>query len=925
MSRQIAARRNLHDGSREEGEGEKAVYPWLVTKGYRTLSTLGGNSSSTPDITLDADALLRFSESPYSPRQSGLWGALKRRNLEQMGRHFATSLLATHGYRVDAAFDRASPANFRVDACRAAFAFVTALNDLSSFSTQTNDNSSSNKSTNNTDSANTNYASARALLAHVCAPSLAARFVSATAALTKRNLRVRISFPNTPTTPNQPPNPKHVDLPLTNNSAALLASDPRFVNPPNLNPDFSSWHWVFGPLPNSSPNSNTNDYVYQHWLDYYSLLIPREKASLLDYESLQKTRQAAIDDGIFVRIYLHFNVPVEFALLDATTGVPLLRDLRRDGFYLQLSSPHFSPFDDLLEPFAPHDGVSMGYGIGWNDGIDQIIDRVEDEAERRIREACEAREKIEKAELVVGKEERAVGEAERVVTEVSKTNNLNEESILSLASKISATTTPSATTPQEIFLQKKQLVDALSTNFLNVSSITVPSTTPKTTITATTVTLTDQQQQLLLKQPIRKNVPMNATQLEALTLENSNKSDIGDIGKLFTPRKRQEEWRLKWDWRVCDVDYLLFKPIGHSIMVNVAPTTATNGKDRYDPITITTVPKPTPVASQVLVKICAAALNHRDVYIREGQYPGIEYGSILGSDASGVIADANGSLKWAVGDTVLINPAKGWISQPSAPEDIFGFKILGLAEDHGTFAEFISVHEDDVVRMPNHLTVAQGAALPLAGLTAYRALVSLGQCKRGDVVLIPGIGGGVALFALQFAVASGATVYVTSSSPSKIAKAVSLGAAGGVLYTSPTWPTELESMVREQEQSSITLVIDGAAGNNVKSYVRVCAPGARICIYGAVSGSSGTLTFPYLWFKHLTIHGVCMGSRREFEEMVQFVGDKKVVPVVDFVLGTGLSRLEGVEEAFTVMREGKQMGKIVVAGIGEENVTVSNL
>ncbi|KAI8610107.1 hypothetical protein BC830DRAFT_1070216, partial [Chytriomyces sp. MP71] len=303
-----------------------------------------------------------------------------------------------------------------------------------------------------------------------------------------------------------------------------------------------------------------------------------------------------------------------------------------------------------------------------------------------------------------------------------------------------------------------------------------------------------------------------------------------------------------------------------------------------------------------------------------GLYPGIVHDSVLGSDGCGTVLATN-SHPFKSGDAVIVNPARGWAADPDAPENVADFNILGLGKDQGTctFAQFISVHEDDLARAPAHLGHAQAAALPLAGLTAYRAVVSLGKCKKGDKVLIPGIGGGVALFALQFALALGADVWVTSSSPTKIERAVALGAKGGVNYKSEKWPAELESA---SGGGFFNLIVDGASGPNLKSYIRLLAPGSRLCIYGAVAGSAASFTVPFLWFKHVTIVGVCMGSRREFHEMVDFVDKHKIVPVIHAIYENGF---DAFEEAFRVMRAGEQFGKIVVSGLDATGRVLSHM
>ncbi|RUS14800.1 LOW QUALITY PROTEIN: chaperonin 10-like protein, partial [Endogone sp. FLAS-F59071] len=234
-------------------------------------------------------------------------------------------------------------------------------------------------------------------------------------------------------------------------------------------------------------------------------------------------------------------------------------------------------------------------------------------------------------------------------------------------------------------------------------------------------------------------------------------------------------------------------------------------------ISITNLPIPKVEANHVLIKLQAASYNHRDEWIRQGLYPGIQVrekrwicqilllrpnlaitpqaGSILGSDGVGIVVNDDNQL---TGQRVIIYPSVGWEKDPRGPEGKFA--ILGLLPLPGTFAEYIAVPSVDVFPTPAHLTNAEAAALPLAGLTAWRATFTKAQVKSGDHVLITGIGkhltgitksrilgisfngGGVALAALQFAVAAGANVYVTSSDESKIKRAIELGAKGGVNY-----------------------------------------------------------------------------------------------------------------------------------------------
>ncbi|MEM9848649.1 MAG: zinc-binding dehydrogenase, partial [Bacteroidota bacterium] len=273
----------------------------------------------------------------------------------------------------------------------------------------------------------------------------------------------------------------------------------------------------------------------------------------------------------------------------------------------------------------------------------------------------------------------------------------------------------------------------------------------------------------------------------------------------------------------------------------------------------------------------------------KGLYPGIQLGTILGSDGAGYVGDRK----------VLINPNINWGTDECVQSAYY--QILGTPSD-GTFAEYICVAEDRIHDVPKHLSVEQAAALPLAGLTAYRALFTKCQVKAGDRVLISGVGGGVALFACQFAIAAGAEVYVTSSSEEKIQKAIDLGAKGGFLYTQKDWSKGFVEKV-----GGVDAVIDSAAGDGFADFVRICNPAARICFYGGTRGKINGLNPQVIFWKQLKILGSTMGSDKEFAEMLDFVERHEVVPVVDQIFDLK----EGVA-AFNLMEKGGQFGKLVL-------------
>ncbi|KAL2919270.1 hypothetical protein HK105_200913 [Polyrhizophydium stewartii] len=339
----------------------------------------------------------------------------------------------------------------------------------------------------------------------------------------------------------------------------------------------------------------------------------------------------------------------------------------------------------------------------------------------------------------------------------------------------------------------------------------------------------------------------------------------------------------------------------------------TAGKRPYDPVRIARVPRPAAAgadgAARAVVRLHAAALNHRDVFIRERQYPAVVDGSVLGADGAGVLVAAPPGTALAPGARVVINSSVGWDAAAAAPENILDQRILGLLPKPGTFAEYIAVDPALVHPAPEHLSFEELAALPLAGLTAFRATFTLGEVSRGKTVLVPGIGGGVATFALQFAHAVGANVFVTSSSQAKIDGAIALGAAGGAKYTDADWVDQLTA-----KAGLFDVIIDGASGPNVAAYLRLLKPGGILVIYGATAGSKVTLTVPYLWFKHVQIRGACMGNNEEFGRMLKLISEHKLRPVIASVF----DGLNSIDQAFDMMRKGAQFGKIVVRIAGPD-------
>ena len=317
-------------------------------------------------------------------------------------------------------------------------------------------------------------------------------------------------------------------------------------------------------------------------------------------------------------------------------------------------------------------------------------------------------------------------------------------------------------------------------------------------------------------------------------------------------------------------------------------------------LAVVNVPEPVPAAGEVVVALKAAALNHRDAWIKQGQYAGLKFPCIPGSDGAGIVTTVGPEVdaSW-VGREVIINPAFDW--GPSEHAQGAKFSILGLPR-HGTLAEKIAVPAGQLAPKPAHLSWEEAAALPLTGLTAYRAVFSRAQLKPGEKILLTGIGGGAALFALQFAIAHGSEVWVTSSSAEKIARAVSLGAAGGFNYNEAGW-----AAAAAKAPGLFDVIIDSAGGPGFEQLIDLTAPGGRVAFFGATRGNPPVLPMRKVFWRQISLIGSTMGSPSDWRQMTEFVALHHLKPVISDVFS-----LDRASEAFALMERGGQFGKIVL-------------
>lgn len=289
------------------------------------------------------------------------------------------------------------------------------------------------------------------------------------------------------------------------------------------------------------------------------------------------------------------------------------------------------------------------------------------------------------------------------------------------------------------------------------------------------------------------------------------------------------------------------------------------------------------------VDLSYAAFNHRDLWITKGMYPGLKPGIIMGADGMG----------WLGNRRVLISPGLEWGSSEAYQSS--SYRVLGVP-DHGTFAESIYVKQHQIIEVPSHLSDEEAAALPVAGATAYRALFSKCKLIAGENVLITGIGGGVAMMAGLLAKAAGANVFFTSGDDDKITKAKALGFVAGANYKNENWVNEIQAA-----SGGIDVIIDSAGGDGFASLIKLCNYGARISFYGGTNGKINGLNPQPIFWKQISIYGSTMGSDKDFGEMVNFVGQHQVRPIIHEVLD-----FDNYHQAFTMMEKGSQFGKIVL-------------
>lgn len=319
-----------------------------------------------------------------------------------------------------------------------------------------------------------------------------------------------------------------------------------------------------------------------------------------------------------------------------------------------------------------------------------------------------------------------------------------------------------------------------------------------------------------------------------------------------------------------------------------------SGKAGIEGLTCTQMGELSPGLGEVRVKLKAAGLNHRDLFVLHRHKP-TDPPLIIGSDGAGVIdAIGEGVENIHIGDEVMINPSLGWKEKSDAPP--VGFEILGLPFN-GTFAEQVIIPVENVIQKPQFLTWEEAGVYSLAALTAYRALFTKGQIRPNMKVLIPGIGSGVATFLLQFAKAVGATVYVTSRSEEKRNKALEIG-ADKALDSNEDWEESLSG-------EKVDLVIECVGAATFNNSLKQLRPGGTIVTFGSSTGDVVSLNLREFFYGQFNLYGTTLGSGEEYAEMMQFIQEHQISPVIDKVFS-----LEDFNQAFERIERAEQLGKI---------------
>jgi NADPH:quinone reductase-like Zn-dependent oxidoreductase len=324
----------------------------------------------------------------------------------------------------------------------------------------------------------------------------------------------------------------------------------------------------------------------------------------------------------------------------------------------------------------------------------------------------------------------------------------------------------------------------------------------------------------------------------------------------------------------------------------------------------TDVPDPTIRANEVLVEVKACALNHLDIFVRNGM-PGIEIPlpHILGCDVAGVVREAGELVTWVKpGDEVMVQPGGscGHCQACLSGQDNLcrEYDMIGYRRNGG-YAELVAVPGVNIIPKPTELSWPEAAALPLVTVTAWHMLVTRANVQPGEDVLVHAAGSGVGSIAIQIAKLRGAHVLTTASTDEKLAKARELGADETINYTRDDWPKEVRRLT---DRRGVDVVVEHTGATTWPGSIAALKNNGRLVTCGATSGYDARTDLRQVFYRHLTLLGSFMGSKAELLEAMKFVAQGTIRAVVDRVLPLSEAR-----QAHELMESRGQFGKIILA------------
>ena len=325
------------------------------------------------------------------------------------------------------------------------------------------------------------------------------------------------------------------------------------------------------------------------------------------------------------------------------------------------------------------------------------------------------------------------------------------------------------------------------------------------------------------------------------------------------------------------------------------------GSDTPVPV-IRTVPVPVPAAHEVLVRVRAVSLNHKDIYFldRDRKSGAASPGLSISDGAGAVVAIGAQVTRFRVGDRVVAAFDEKWISGARP----------GYKPREGMLSELVTVTEDTLLPIPDYLSYEEASTLPCAAVTAWTSLFKEARLQKGDYVLLEGTGG-VSMFGLLFAAAAGAKPIITSSSDAKLEQAKALGAFATINYRKrPDWEKDVRAA---SAGTGVKNVLEIGGKDTLPRAIASLAQGGHIALIGGLSEGGFVRTTPTEMLKpyQATLTHIYVGSRDDFEAMNAFMTRHRIKPVIDKVFP-----FEQAPAAYEYMDSGAFFGKIVIAGPG---------